>query len=129
MTSIRRDILIGLVCLAFAVALPVVMPGRYIITQSTLFFIWAIVVVQWNLVLGIGGIFSLAQMALAWVLAQGDFIVPIPGVRKIRHLEDNVQAVNVVLTAEDKARLDAASAPDKIAGKRYNDNQLALTGL
>ncbi len=64
MTSIRRDILIGLVCLAFAVALPVVMPGRYIITQSTLFFIWAIVVVQWNLVLGIGGIFSLAQMAL-----------------------------------------------------------------
>ncbi len=70
-----------------------------------------------------------AQLALAWVLAQGDFIVPIPGVRKIRHLEDNVQAVNVVLTAEDKARLDAASAPDKIAGKRYNDNQLALTGL
>lgn len=64
MTSIRRDILIGLVCLALAITLPVVMPGRYIITQSTLFFIWAIVVVQWNLVLGIGGIFSLAQMAL-----------------------------------------------------------------
>ncbi|WP_296745943.1 branched-chain amino acid ABC transporter permease [Mesorhizobium sp.] len=64
MTSIRRDILIGFVCLAFAIALPIVMPGRYIITQSTLFFIWAIVVVQWNLVLGIGGIFSLAQMAL-----------------------------------------------------------------
>jgi len=64
MTSIRRDILIGVVCLALAIALPLVMPGRYIITQSTLFFIWAIVVVQWNLVLGIGGIFSLAQMAL-----------------------------------------------------------------
>ncbi|CDX23908.1 Amino acid/amide ABC transporter membrane protein 2, HAAT family [Mesorhizobium sp. ORS 3324] len=64
MTAIRRDILIGLVCLAIAIALPIVMPGRYIITQSTLFFIWAIVVVQWNLVLGIGGIFSLAQMAL-----------------------------------------------------------------
>lgn len=64
MTSIRRDILIGLACLAVAIALPIVMPGRYIITQSTLFFIWAIVVVQWNLVLGIGGIFSLAQMAL-----------------------------------------------------------------
>lgn len=64
MTSIRRDILIGLVCLVLAMALPVVMPGRYVITQSTLFFIWAIVVVQWNLVLGIGGIFSLAQMAL-----------------------------------------------------------------
>lgn len=64
MTSIRRDILIGLVCLALAAALPLAMPGRYVITQSTLFFIWAIVVVQWNLVLGIGGIFSLAQMAL-----------------------------------------------------------------
>ena len=64
MTPIRRDILIGLVCLALAIALPIVMPGRYVITQSTLFFIWAIVVVQWNLVLGIGGIFSLAQMAL-----------------------------------------------------------------
>lgn len=64
MTSIRRDILIGLACLVLAIALPIVMPGRYVITQSTLFFIWAIVVVQWNLVLGIGGIFSLAQMAL-----------------------------------------------------------------
>jgi branched-chain amino acid transport system permease protein len=64
MTSIRRDILIGIVCLALAAALPLAMPGRYVITQSTLFFIWAIVVVQWNLVLGIGGIFSLAQMAL-----------------------------------------------------------------
>jgi len=64
MTSIRRDILIGLVCLALAIALPIVIPGRYVVTQSTLFFIWAIVVVQWNLVLGIGGIFSLAQMAL-----------------------------------------------------------------
>lgn len=64
MTSIRRDILIGIVCLALAAALPLAIPGRYVITQSTLFFIWAIVVVQWNLVLGIGGIFSLAQMAL-----------------------------------------------------------------
>lgn len=70
-----------------------------------------------------------AQLALARVLEQGDFIVPIPGVRKIAHLEDNVKAVGITLTPEDRARLDAASASDQIAGKRYNDNQLALTGL
>jgi branched-chain amino acid transport system permease protein len=63
-SPVRRDIAIGLTCLAVAIALPFVFGGRYIVTQSTLFFIWAIVVVQWNLVLGIGGIFSLAQMAL-----------------------------------------------------------------
>lgn len=62
--SVRRDMLIGLVCLGVAIAVPFLVPGRYVVTQSTLFFIWAIVVVQWNLVLGIGGIFSLAQMAL-----------------------------------------------------------------
>ncbi len=63
------------------------------------------------------------------MLNQGDFIVPIPGVRKIRHLEDNVKAVDVVLTPEDLARLDEVSSPDLIAGKRYNEHQLALTGL
>lgn len=64
MTLIRRDILIGLVCLAVALVVPFVFGGRYVVTQATVFFIWAIVVVQWNLVLGVGGIFSLAQMAL-----------------------------------------------------------------
>lgn len=64
MSPVRRDLLIGLAFLAVAIALPFVAPGRYIVTQSTLLFIWAIVVVQWNLVLGVGGIFSLAQMAL-----------------------------------------------------------------
>lgn len=64
MMPLRRDLLIGFVALAVAIAVPFLVPGRYIVTQSTLFFIWAIVVVQWNLVLGVGGIFSLAQMAL-----------------------------------------------------------------
>ena len=50
--------------LACASAVPFVFPERYLITQMTVFFIWATVVTQWNLVLGIGGIFSLAQMAL-----------------------------------------------------------------
>jgi len=70
-----------------------------------------------------------AQLALAWVLIRGDFIVPIPGVRKIRHLEDNVKAVEVVLTPEDLQRLDEVSTPNLIAGERYNEQQLALTGL
>jgi branched-chain amino acid transport system permease protein len=63
-TPVKRDILIGLVLVAAACALPFLLPGRYIVTQATLFFVWAVVVVQWNLVLGVGGIFSLAQMAL-----------------------------------------------------------------
>jgi len=62
--AIRRDIVIGLVLLALAAAMPLVFTTRYIITQATLFFIWAVVVTQWNLVLGVGGIFSLAQMAI-----------------------------------------------------------------
>ncbi len=70
-----------------------------------------------------------AQLALAWVLSRGDFIVPIPGVRKIRHLEDNVKAVEVVLTPEELQRLDEVSTPNLIAGERYNEHQLALTGL
>lgn len=64
MTPIRRDILIGLICVAVALIVPFVFGGRYVVTQATVFFVWAIVVVQWNLVLGVGGIFSLAQMAL-----------------------------------------------------------------
>ena len=60
----RRDLVIGLLLLAAAVAIPLLFTTRYIVTQATLFFIWAIVVTQWNLVLGVGGIFSLAQMAL-----------------------------------------------------------------
>lgn len=64
MTPIRRDILIGLICIAVALVVPFVFGGRYVVTQATVFFVWAIVVVQWNLVLGVGGIFSLAQMAL-----------------------------------------------------------------
>lgn len=60
----RRDILIGLALLALAGALPFLDFSRYIVTQVTVLFIWATVVTQWNLVFGVAGIFSLAQMAI-----------------------------------------------------------------
>ncbi len=60
-----------------------------------------------------------AQLALAWVLAQGDFIVPIPGARRIAHLEQNVAAAGVVLTPAELAALGEMLAPGKVAGARY----------
>lgn len=64
MSATKRDIAIAVVLALLLAILPMVVGTRYIITQMTLFFIWAIVVSQWNLVLGVAGIFSLAQMAL-----------------------------------------------------------------
>jgi branched-chain amino acid transport system permease protein len=63
-TLAKRDIIICLVLTAIMALVPLFIGTRYIITQMTLFFIWTIVVTQWNLVLGVAGIFSLAQMAL-----------------------------------------------------------------
>ena len=67
-----------------------------------------------------------AQLALAWVLHQGDFIVPIPGARKIRHLEDNTAAAQIMLDAGELAAIGEALSPAKVAGKRYTDAALAL---
>jgi len=60
-----------------------------------------------------------AQLALAWLLAQGDDIVPIPGTKSRRRLEENVGAVGVALSRADLARLDAAVPPGAAAGERY----------
>jgi aryl-alcohol dehydrogenase-like predicted oxidoreductase len=60
-----------------------------------------------------------AQLALAWVLAKGDFIVPIPGARKIPNLEQNAAAADVTLSDADVKRLDDMLSPDKISGARY----------
>lgn len=62
-----------------------------------------------------------AQVALAWLLAQGPDVVPIPGARKITHLEDNSAAVDVHLTADDVAELDAAAPVGAATGGRYPD--------
>jgi aryl-alcohol dehydrogenase-like predicted oxidoreductase len=60
-----------------------------------------------------------SQLALAWVLAQGDDIVPIPGTKRVRYLEENAAAVAVRLTAAELAEIDAASPRNVAAGDRY----------
>lgn len=62
---------------------------------------------------------SAAQIALAWLLAQGDHIVPIPGTRKVAHLDSNVAALDIVLSADDLAALNAALPPGGTQGTRY----------
>ena len=60
-----------------------------------------------------------AQLALAWVLAQGDDIVPIPGTRRIATLEQNAAAVDITLTAEDVEAIEAVFPKDAASGHRY----------
>lgn len=61
------------------------------------------------------------QLALAWVLAQGEDVVPIPGTKRRRYLEENVAAASVSLSGDDLARLDAAAPVGAAAGDRYPD--------
>jgi aryl-alcohol dehydrogenase-like predicted oxidoreductase len=60
-----------------------------------------------------------AQLALAWVLARGEDVVPIPGTRRRRHLEDNIGALEVQLSKDDLDRLEAVIPPEAVAGQRY----------
>ena len=62
-----------------------------------------------------------SQLALAWVLAQGDDVVPIPGTRRITYLEENVASADIVLTPEDLRRIDEAVPVGSAAGMRYPD--------
>ena len=59
------------------------------------------------------------QLALAWLLAKGDDIVPIPGTKRRRYLEENAAAVDIALTPDDVAALDAAFPVGSAAGERY----------
>lgn len=72
---------------------------------------------------------SAAQVALAWLLAQGDDIVPIPGSKRRVTLEDSMSAVEVVLTAQDLADLDAAAPRGGTAGPRYSERMMAMVRL
>jgi aryl-alcohol dehydrogenase-like predicted oxidoreductase len=65
------------------------------------------------------------QVALAWLLHKGDDIVPIPGTKRRKFLEENVAAASVRLTPNEMATLDAALAPENIAGPRYGAKQMA----
>jgi aryl-alcohol dehydrogenase-like predicted oxidoreductase len=69
---------------------------------------------------------SKAQVALAWLLAQGDDIVPIPGVKRIATLEDSAGAASVVLSAQDLADLEAASPRGGTAGPRYSERGMRM---
>ena len=61
------------------------------------------------------------QLALAWVLAQGEDVVPIPGTKRVRYLEENVGATEVVLSPDDLAALAEAVPRGAVAGARYGD--------
>jgi aryl-alcohol dehydrogenase-like predicted oxidoreductase len=62
-----------------------------------------------------------AQLALAWVLAQGDDIVPIPGTKHVKYLDQNIDALKVELSDGDLQRLDAILPPGAAAGQRYHE--------
>jgi aryl-alcohol dehydrogenase-like predicted oxidoreductase len=66
------------------------------------------------------------QIALAWLLHKGADIVPIPGTKRRRYLEENVAADAVTLSAREMAKLDAALSPEMIAGPRYNEKQMSM---
>jgi aryl-alcohol dehydrogenase-like predicted oxidoreductase len=67
-----------------------------------------------------------SQLALAWVLAQGNDMVPIPGTKRRKYLEENVGALSVKLTKEDLRGIDEVFPPEAAAGQRYPEHMLAL---
>jgi aryl-alcohol dehydrogenase-like predicted oxidoreductase len=67
-----------------------------------------------------------SQLALAWVLAQGSDVVPIPGTKRRKYLEENVGAVSVKLTEEDLRQIDEVFPADAAAGGRYPEHMMAL---
>ncbi|HEY7860645.1 MAG TPA: aldo/keto reductase [Gemmatimonadaceae bacterium] len=69
-----------------------------------------------------------SQLALAWVLAQGDDMVPIPGTKRRQYLEENIAAINVTLTPADLRRIDEIAPKGAAAGDRYNPDAMRLIG-
>jgi len=69
------------------------------------------------------------QVALAWLLAQGEDLVPIPGTKRVRYLEENAGAAAVTLSDEVIAEINAAVPGDAVAGERYSAAGLAAVGL
>ena len=71
---------------------------------------------------------SPGQLALAWLLAQGENIVPIPGTKRRKYLEDNAGAANVKLTDEDLSRIEEALPRGSVAGERYTEEMMRAVG-
>ncbi|HXO97200.1 MAG TPA: aldo/keto reductase, partial [Chthoniobacterales bacterium] len=69
-----------------------------------------------------------AQIALAWLLAQKPWIVPIPGTRKLERLKENIGAVAVELTPDDLREIDSAASKITVEGARYPENLEKMTG-
>lgn len=72
--------------------------------------------------------FTASQLALAWVLAQGEDIVPIPGTKRTKYLEENLGALEVQLTAADLAQIEEISPRGAAAGPRYPEHMMQLVG-
>jgi aryl-alcohol dehydrogenase-like predicted oxidoreductase len=70
-----------------------------------------------------------AQVALAWLLGQGSWIVPIPGTQKLSHLDENIGAATVNLTPEELLEIDEAAAKIAVVGDRYPEKLEQMTGL
>jgi aryl-alcohol dehydrogenase-like predicted oxidoreductase len=70
-----------------------------------------------------------AQLALAWVLAQGNEIVPIPGTRRVERLEENAAAAEIELSEEELSAIDAAFPPDVASGGRYTQSMMSLVNV
>ena len=70
-----------------------------------------------------------AQLALAWVLAQGEDVVPIPGTKRRKYLDENIAALEVKLSDEDLQRLDRILPPGAAAGERYHERGMASVNL
>lgn len=66
-----------------------------------------------------------SQIALAWLLDKGNDVVPIPGTKRRRYLEENIAAADVSLTKDDMQRLDAALAPESVSGPRYGERMMS----
>lgn len=69
-----------------------------------------------------------AQLALAWIMAKGDHIIPIPGTKRRRYLEENAGAVNIVLTLTEMKEIEALLSRYPNIGPRYTENMAKLTG-
>jgi aryl-alcohol dehydrogenase-like predicted oxidoreductase len=70
---------------------------------------------------------TMAQIALAWLLAQKPWIVPIPGTRRLERLQENLGAADVSLTSDDLAEIDTATAGVEIQGGRYSEQAESMT--